>query len=97
MKIGSKPRFSIFVELQYLALTKANKTQLKEIDQIKLNQQLPKHTKNQPYQNTKFTQTKPISTQPIQTKWKQTKPNQNQPKYMKTNQTEPNQTKLNPT
>ena len=68
MKIGSKPRFSIFVELQDLALTKPNQTQLEEIYQIKLNQQQPKHTKNKPYQNTKFTQTKPISAQPIHTK-----------------------------
>ena len=68
MKIGSKPRFSIFVELQYLALTKPNQTQSKEIDQIKLNQQQPKHTKTKPNQNTKFTQTKPNNTQPIRTK-----------------------------
>ena len=81
MKIGSKPRFSIFVELQYLALTKANKTQLKEIDQIKLNKQQPKYTKNKPYPNTKFTQPNQMKTN--QTKPKPTKVYQNQP----TNQT----------
>ena len=73
MKIGPKPRFSIFLELQYLAIIKPNKTQLKEIDQIKPNQQHQIHSKpNQTILN----QSKQNENQPIQTKTNQTEPNQ---------------------
>ena len=73
-----------------------NQTKLnKKNDQIRLNQQQPKHTKT----NHLKTPNSPKPNQSVhnQSEQNENQPNQtkNQPKYIKTKQTEPNQTKLN--